>query len=177
VTVCHISAHHSSNSLTSAALVLRSATYRPHFNILKLWCVLAWGQEPQEKNVKLVGFTTCYWFQKLKRNRHSSWMVVGLRRRWRHKFWKVMVVSSTCWRKRVCRLTLVGFRAYLSICCVWKFGQEIRKVSILCGQISVLENWLKVQWFIADFQTARLQALLQCIWGQWFSGMLQRVNG
>jgi len=36
VTVCHISAHHSSNSLTSAALVLRSATYRPHFNILKL---------------------------------------------------------------------------------------------------------------------------------------------
>jgi len=53
--------------------------------------------------------------------------VVGLRRRWRHKFWKVMMVSSACWRKRVCRWILIGCRAYLSICCVWKFGQEVRK--------------------------------------------------
>jgi hypothetical protein len=63
----------------------------------------------------------------LKRSKNSWWIVVGLRRRWRHNFWKVMMVSSTCWTKRVCWWTLIGFRAYLSVCCVWKFGQEIRR--------------------------------------------------
>ena len=102
-------------------------TYRPHVNILDLWCVLYWSQEPQEKGVTSVSFTTWYWFQKLKMNRHSWWMLVGLRRTWRHRFWKVMVASSTCWKKRVCRWILIGFRANLSLCFFWKLGQEIRK--------------------------------------------------
>jgi len=37
-------------------------------------------------------------------------------------------------------------------------GWKSEKVSILCGQIAVLANWLKAQWFITDKQCAYLSA-------------------
>jgi hypothetical protein len=113
----------------------------------------------------------------LKRNMHSWWMVVGLRRRWRHKFWKVMVVSSTCWRKRVCRWTLIGFRAYLSICCVQKFGQEIRKgVHIMWPNccLGKLTQSAVIHSRLSNCKTSGFAAVyLRSV----FSGMIRRVNG